>query len=606
MEDQAEKFREQKKHNSLLMVAASRGYLADAEALVELGAALDCKDKKGRCPLHFAAAKGRTEVARFLWSRGAEVDVETPEGRTPLHLAALGGHAEVATFLLQKGAWAEAYDSGDDTPLHLAARQGHLAVMEALVQHGAKTGSENKQGLTAMGSALVGGHVAAAKLLQGWGASLADRPHGYSLLHLAAGMAQPASVTFLLDSGADVNEHSNREGAAPLHSAALGGCARCTQALLAAGADPGLADAEGRLPADLAAPQDAKLRELLRPKGRAKAPSQPGSARGSDTGALTPPKSAQEQFQALTEAEQRAKVERWSLLDAADLAAALRQYPPDAAAETSTRVGQLAAARKLLNIHKAIAALHADEDFQADAARPHVRKAIDAICADTSKYERFAADPQILTVLQKMRRLHSVAQANGQRTISIDDMLTQPGQEKKDAERQLAIEATCAAHLAAAAAATAAPAGQAEAAAKAAFDAAFQRAKDETAGKAGSGKGAAAAAATASGGAAAKLAAAGSSAASLLRQRLNAVGGGSGAAASSRQEQARAEAAGQVLEEQERRPDEEEDLPEWLRGGFTWKKVWVEFLRQMKLALLMLAAFLLASVVLRRKLPWQP
>lgn len=38
-----------------------------------------------------------------------------------------------------------------------------------------------------------------------WGASLAERPHGYSLLHLAAGMAQPASVSFLLDCGADAN-----------------------------------------------------------------------------------------------------------------------------------------------------------------------------------------------------------------------------------------------------------------------------------------------------------------------------------------------------------------------------------------------------------------
>lgn len=38
-----------------------------------------------------------------------------------------------------------------------------------------------------------------------WGASLADRPHGYSLLHLAAGVGALASVTFLLESGADAN-----------------------------------------------------------------------------------------------------------------------------------------------------------------------------------------------------------------------------------------------------------------------------------------------------------------------------------------------------------------------------------------------------------------
>lgn len=52
-----------------------------------------------------------------------------------------------------------------------------------------------------------------------------------------------------------IAEHSNAEGATPLHSVALGGCAHCAEALLGAGADPGLPDAQGRLPADLAAPQ---------------------------------------------------------------------------------------------------------------------------------------------------------------------------------------------------------------------------------------------------------------------------------------------------------------------------------------------------------------
>ena len=42
--------------------------------------------------------------------------------------------------------------------------------------------------------------------------------------------------------------------------------------------------------------------------------------------------------------------------------------------------------------------------------QPHVRKAIDALRADPAKYDAFASDPQILGVLQKMRRMHSVSQ----------------------------------------------------------------------------------------------------------------------------------------------------------------------------------------------------
>ena len=104
-------------------------------------------------------------------------------------------------------------------------------------------------------------------------------------------------------------------------------------------------------------------------------------------------------------------MERWSLLEGEDLAAALQQYPAAAGActvaslrgrlvvnvfephacpplcpldltvsgliwalcaaaeEVTARIAQLRAARCLLNIQKAMAALHTDEDFQADIAQ---------------------------------------------------------------------------------------------------------------------------------------------------------------------------------------------------------------------------------------------
>jgi hypothetical protein len=88
-------------------------------------------------------------------------------------------------------------------------------------------------------------------------------------------------------------DRSNPEGATPLHSAALGGCSRCAKALLEAGADRGLPDAEGRLPADLAPAGDARLADLLHldPSAKASAKARSGAA-----GPLSPPKSAQEQF----------------------------------------------------------------------------------------------------------------------------------------------------------------------------------------------------------------------------------------------------------------------------------------------------------------------
>lgn len=120
------------------------------------------------------------------------------DGTTALHLAAGAGHASVVSLLLQKGAWADAEDSHDETPLHAAAKRGHVACLDALLQHGVKPERVNKLGLTAAGEALLHGHVAAAEKLVEWGAALQERPRGYSLLHLAAGLGRAEAVDWLL------------------------------------------------------------------------------------------------------------------------------------------------------------------------------------------------------------------------------------------------------------------------------------------------------------------------------------------------------------------------------------------------------------------------
>eukprot|EP00887_Chlorella_sp_A99_P002976 scaffold24.g2976.t1 len=616
MEEQADKFREAKRNNQLLLVAAARGYVADVEKLLDLGAALNCKDKKGLQPLHFAAGRGRPEVVKYLWSKGAELDAETPARRDqPLR----GGHL---------------HTSQDNTPLHLAARHGHQDAIEALLKHGAKLGSVNKQGLTPVAGerrwrvvaggehwrcgccngpdrpsrvctaeALLSGHTEATQKLLGWGAD--ERPRGYGLLHLAAGMGQLASVRLLLELGADPNDRANPEGASPLHAAALGDAFHCAEALIEAGADPGTADAQGRLPVDLPGARSERLQALLRKPGAAGAHARAGQGapmRGAATGAAAAmPRSAQEAFRALPLAERCSKVERWAALEAADLEAALSEYPADAALrrsltplppyphtpgarhgvtaeEVRTRVAALGSVRRLLNIQKALAAMHEDEDFQADASQPHVRAAIDALRADPSQYERYAADAQVS------------GQSNINFFICFEFELTDPGSAPEDAAhaqrftalllarsstslaecRQAALEAGRRAELAAAAAAAAADPGRAAEEAEAAHAAAL---KDAARGDVS------AAAARSSSDKASAAAAAGPA----RQQREAAAAGGEAAGG-----QARPEQGGQ-----------DADLPEWMKGEFTWRKVWKEFLRQCRVAAMLLLVFALVALVVR-------
>ena len=46
--------------------------------LLQMGADINTRDKKGLGLLHFAAAHGKLEIVKFLWSMGAEIDPEEP------------------------------------------------------------------------------------------------------------------------------------------------------------------------------------------------------------------------------------------------------------------------------------------------------------------------------------------------------------------------------------------------------------------------------------------------------------------------------------------------------------------------------------------------
>jgi hypothetical protein len=47
---------------------------------------------------------------------------------------------------------------------------------------------------------------------------------------------------------------------------------------------------------------------------------------------------------------------------------------------------------------QALAAAHADDEFQSDAAKPHVREAIEALRKDPSKYDQYAGRTSYMQV----------------------------------------------------------------------------------------------------------------------------------------------------------------------------------------------------------------
>lgn len=200
-----------------------------------------------------AAAAGDWNAVRRMVGRDPRLlDARDWFGNTPVTQALNGGHRELAEQLLDQGAAVSLWDTAaggllervrealareperlDDfspegfTALHLAAHFGHAAVVEELLASGAAVDpvARNDLGVTPLHAALFGGRVEVARRL--------------------------------LEAGADPNLQRGgpgwpRSGWTALHYAAGRDLADFAGALLDHGADPGIRDAEGKTPLDVA------------------------------------------------------------------------------------------------------------------------------------------------------------------------------------------------------------------------------------------------------------------------------------------------------------------------------------------------------------------
>ncbi len=78
---------ERLKHCTALHLAARRGNVVVAEALLDCGADAEARDKLGETPLHRAVKCGKPEMVAFLLSRGANVHAAGKRGLTPWQVA---------------------------------------------------------------------------------------------------------------------------------------------------------------------------------------------------------------------------------------------------------------------------------------------------------------------------------------------------------------------------------------------------------------------------------------------------------------------------------------------------------------------------------------
>lgn len=187
-----------------------------------------------------AAESGRTAEVKALIEKGADLEARDSQGRTALLLAVAGNHVEMARALLAAGASPNTQAANRDTPWLLAGASGRTDIIAAMLPLKPDLRLRNRYGGNALIPACERAHVETVKLL--------------------------------LTSGIDVNHVNDLGWTCLLEIVILGdGGPRhqeVARLVLAAGADPNLADRDGLTPlAHARARGQAAVAELIEQAG---------------------------------------------------------------------------------------------------------------------------------------------------------------------------------------------------------------------------------------------------------------------------------------------------------------------------------------------------
>jgi len=230
-----------------LILAARNGSGSVMAALLKSGADANGATANGTTALMLAAASGNVETVTRLVAGGADVNAKEPvRGLTPAMFAAASDRAAVLTLLAKNGADLKATSKVTD----LSALSKDPAALRDITfgnpQPPGEPPAGGRNGVVPQGGGAPGGFGGRG----GRGNQMAGVDRNYQLnelvaaqggltpMLLAAREGHAASVTALLDAGADVNQSSAGDRTSPLLIATINGHFDLAKTLLDKGADP--------------------------------------------------------------------------------------------------------------------------------------------------------------------------------------------------------------------------------------------------------------------------------------------------------------------------------------------------------------------------------
>ena len=204
-----------------LNAALVKGYLDNAQFLLDHGAVGENMGRHAQTGLYIASSRGYANVVRSLIDCGADLnarcrDWDTDCGDevwwTPLHAAIYNDHPDIALLLLEGGADPETRSSDDRTALGMASFRGQANVVRSLIDRGADLNAKSEDWHR-------GGYYVE-----------------WAPLFMAIEKNRQDIVLLLLEGGADT-EIRNCYKETPLYKASLYGCADIVRQLIGHGSD---------------------------------------------------------------------------------------------------------------------------------------------------------------------------------------------------------------------------------------------------------------------------------------------------------------------------------------------------------------------------------
>ena len=197
--------------DSLIHLAMEKESHDFLEILLEAGANPDTPDHAGLRPLSRALDKGDHEKMELLIRHGAQTTYVNEDLSNPLIKAVLRGDDRAVSLLLKGGAGIDFFDRWGRGPLQWACQMGFTNIVNMLLLSNPEIEQRDVFGYSPLYWAAVYGWTDIVELLRDAGADINARHENTTPLMSALRRERLETAAFLLQNGADMDEHWARE-----------------------------------------------------------------------------------------------------------------------------------------------------------------------------------------------------------------------------------------------------------------------------------------------------------------------------------------------------------------------------------------------------------